>query len=77
MQELLSDEIAVFPREARERHDLLGDLPLLLERDPHRVGGVSEVARGAPTPGMATVSSASSRYWTIIIAWFRSSSAWR
>ena len=32
---------------------------------------------GAATPGIATGRSASSRYWTIIIAWFRSSTAWR
>ena len=32
---------------------------------------------GSATPGMRTSSPASSRYWTIIIAWFRSSTAWR
>ena len=32
---------------------------------------------GSATPGIATCSSASSRYWTIIIAWFRSSTACR
>ena len=31
---------------------------------------------GAPMPGTLTSASASSRYWTIIIAWLRSSTAW-
>jgi len=32
---------------------------------------------GVGTPGIATGLSESSRYWTIIMAWFRSSTAWR
>ena len=35
------------------------------------------VVCGSATPGTRTSSPASSRYWTIIIAWFRSSTAWR
>ncbi|MEX2024898.1 MAG: hypothetical protein WD993_07465 [Thermoleophilaceae bacterium] len=37
----------------------------------------SKSALGAATPGIVGCSSASSRYCTIIIAWPRSSIAWR
>ena len=77
MQELLADEVALVACERDERRDLLGDPLLLLERERDRRGRVRERVCGASTPGMATSWSASSRYWTSIIAWFRSSTAWR
>ena len=77
MQELLADEVALVARELRQLGDLLGDALLLLERELDRRDDVGELRLGAATPGISTGSSASSRYWTIIIAWFRSSTAWR
>ena len=44
-----------------------------------RVTGATTSAKletGASTPGITTSASVSRRYWTIIIAWSRSSSAW-
>ena len=77
MQELLADEVALRARELRQVGDLLRDALLLLEREPHRLDDVGELGLRRRTPGITTRSSASSRYWTIIIAWFRSSTAWR
>ena len=77
VQELLADELAVLPRDADEALDLLRHLALLRERELDGRDEVVELGRGASTPGITTSSSASRRYWTSIIAWFRSSSAWR
>ena len=77
MQELLADEVALLARELDEAGDLLRDRLLLLERERDRLGRVREVVFGAATPGITTGSPASSRYWTSIIAWFRSSTACR
>ena len=76
-QELLADQVALLAREPGERLDLARDLLLLGQREPHRLDGVREVQRGAGTPGMVTCAPASMRYWTMIIAWLRSSTAWR
>ena len=77
MQELLPDEVALGACELRECLDLLRDALLLLEREAHRLDDVPERGLRRLDPGILTASSASSRYWTIIIAWFRSSTAWR
>ena len=68
MQELLADEVALGAGELGEVGDLLGDALLLLERQPHRLDDVRELDLRLSDAGIATRSSASSRYWTIIIA---------
>ena len=78
MEELLADELALLACELDELDDLLRD-PLLLRRArarPARRRPRTSVC-GASTPGIDDLASASSRYWTIIIAWFRSSTACR
>ena len=57
--------------------DLRGDALLLVERERDRSDVVGEASIcGAATAGMITSSPESRRYCTIIIAWFRSSTAW-
>ena len=68
MQELLADEVALRTGEPGQLGDLLGDALLLLERQPDRLDDVPNSVCGSPTPGIEIRSSASSRYWTIIIA---------
>ena len=69
VQELLPDELALLARELDELDDLVGDALLLLESERDRSDGVGETSVfGASTPGITTFSSASRRYWTIIIA---------
>ena len=77
MEELLADEVVLLAREGGQRGDLLGDALLLLERQRDRLRASPNVVFGASTAGITTSSPASSRYWTIISAWFRSSSACR
>ena len=78
VQELLADEVALGPRELREVGDLLPSHAVSCS-SASRTGSTTSANSlcGASTPGIATCSSASSRYWTIIIAWFRSSTACR
>ena len=77
MEELLADELALLAGERDERRDLLGDV--FSCSSARRTGATASAndVFGASTPGIVTSSSASSRYWTRIIAWFRSSTAWR
>ena len=77
MHELLGDEVAFLAGGQRQAGDLLRDALLLLEGE--RDGGdvVRESVCGAATAGITTCSPESRRYCTIIIAWFRSSSACR
>ena len=78
MEELLADELSLVARDLGELDDLRGDRPLLLERERDRRDERRRTGSAArSTPGIATVSPESRRYWTIIIAWFRSSTAWR
>ena len=76
MEELLADEVLLLAGERDERDDLLGDALFLVERKRDGLAA-SEVRLRASTPGICTGSSASSRYCTMIIAWFRSSTACR
>ena len=68
VEELLADEIALGAGVLGEALDLLGHTLLLLQREPHGPTTSANSCCGASTPGTATGSSASSRYWTIIIA---------
>ena len=77
MQELLADEIVFLARERDERGDLLGDPLLLLQRERDRRPARPRTRLRRLDARGATSWSASSRYWTIIIAWFRSSIACR
>ena len=76
MEELLADEVLLLAGERDERDDLLGDALFLVECKA--TGSVApKPVLGPRPPGICTGSSASSRYCTMIIAWFRSSTACR
>ena len=78
MQELLADEIGLLARQLGEARRCRS-VTRFSWSSASRIGATAsenEVC-GASTPGILTSSPASSRYWTIIIAWFRSSTAWR
>ena len=78
VQELLADEVVLLARELDEARDLLRDRLLLRERERDRLGRVLERRlRLGRRRGSTTSSPASRRYWTSIIAWFRSSTACR
>jgi hypothetical protein len=68
VEELLADEVPLLARQRDEPDDLFGDALLLLERERDGLGRAPDVVTGR---------SESSRNCTIIIAWFRSSTAWR
>ena len=61
--------------ERGELVDLPADALLLLERDATGSTMSPNDDRGGSMPGITTSASASIRYWTIIIAWLRSSIA--
>ena len=77
LHELLAGVVAVLARGRGERVDLLRHALLLVERELHRLDDVGEpVLRRLDARGSRGSTPWSSRYWTIIIAWPRSSSAW-
>ncbi len=79
LHELLAEVVPGVPCGLREVDDLLGDRLLLLEGQIDRGLVILElVVGGAGIPGgISTSMSRSRKYCTIIIAWVRSSTAWR
>jgi hypothetical protein len=77
IQKLRADQVVLLPRERGEPDDLLGDGSLLLESERDRSDRVRELVLRLGDRGDPDLLPRVEGYWTSIIAWFRSSSAWR